>query len=154
MTGEPCSLTLDISEHLFRLTTESVRLRSNETKCYQTLADLVTEQVASYRKIDDQSPELMREHLSTVPTRGNVRINIVIAESIVSSLLEAKCNLTCRLGSNISLGDTLSILLFNYVITQRTAQIMRRIRLEKQVEGSNSLPAGGEALDGNVIALR
>jgi hypothetical protein len=29
-------LALDISEHFFNLTTESLRLRSNETRCYQT----------------------------------------------------------------------------------------------------------------------
>lgn len=154
MTADPCSLALDISEPLFKLTTESVRLRSNETRSHQTLAGLVTERIDDPRELDDQSPDTIREHLSMVPTSGDIRINLVITKSSADSLDEVKRRMSEKLGSNITLGDTLSILLFNYIVGQKTAHVMQRLGLDEQENGAGATSVVPDAPGGNVVPLR
>ena len=53
MDADSRGYTLDISEHLFRLTTESLRIHSNETKAYQTLENLVDARTGDLSRIND-----------------------------------------------------------------------------------------------------
>lgn len=154
MTGEPCSLELDVSEHLFKLTTESVRLRSNQTKSHGTLADLVTDRVDSPKKLDDQSPETIREHLSAIPTNGDIRINLLITKSSADGLAELKRRMAEKLGSSLSLGDAISIILFNYIAEQKAADIMQRLGLDEMEQSQAEAPADANSGGDNVIPLR
>lgn len=130
MTGDQCTLTLDISEHFFNLTTESLRLRSNETRCYQTLGNLVSDRIGLPCALEDHAPETIREHLSAIPTTGDIRIDLTITRSSADSLDAVKKLISEGLGSEISLGDTLSIMLFHYVVGQKAARVLERLGLE------------------------
>jgi len=154
MKGDPCSLALDVSEHLFKLTTEGVRLRSNETRSHQTLAGLLAEQIDTPRELDDRTAETIREHLSAVPTSGDIRIDLVITKSSADGLDEVKRQMSKKLGSNITLGDTLSIILFNYIVSQKTAEIMRKIGLGREKDGIPSEPSDSLGASAKIVPLR
>lgn len=152
MTGEQCILPLDISEHLFKLTTESLRLRSNETMRYQTLENLLADRM-DLCALEDHAPETIREHLSAVPTPGNIRIDLTITRSSADSLEAAKCLISEGLGSEITLGDTLSIMLFHYVVGQKAARVLQRMGLEGSQNRSGTAPTNDDD-NNNVVPLR
>ncbi|PMZ68353.1 hypothetical protein C1X65_30010, partial [Pseudomonas sp. FW305-70] len=68
MSADTRNYVLDISTDLFRLSTESLRLRSNETLVYATLESLIDSRAASSTYSDELKPETLRKHLRVVPT--------------------------------------------------------------------------------------
>lgn len=86
--------TLDISEHLFRLTTESLRLRSNETRSYQTLECLLEARNGSLARIRDRDMATLKEHLVAIPTQGDIRIELHISQTSADCLDEVKDHLS------------------------------------------------------------
>lgn len=153
MTGDMCDYALDISEHLFHLTTESLRLRSNETRKYQTLTSLLDQRIFASSTLDEHAPDTIRQHLSTVPTKGDIRIHLRIARSSADNLAEAKRRLGVFLGSAVTVGDTLSIMLFHYVVEQKAARVLQRIGLDDLELGAGQ-PADRGTSEGNVVKLR
>lgn len=154
MTGDQCTLALNISEHLFNLTTESLRLRSNETRCYQTLESLLAERVHLPCALESHDPKTIRDHLSAIPTTGDIRIDLTITKSSADSLDAAKRLISEGLGSEISLGDTISIMLFLYIVDQKAAKILQRIGLDSSACVSSSQPAGDDDPPDNVVPFR
>lgn len=154
MAGDQCILALDISEHLFHLTTESLRLRANETKRYQTLEDLLSDRVGMTCVLEDHPPETIREHLSAIPTTGDIRIDLTITKSSADSLDTVKQLIADRLGSDITLGDTLSVMLFHYVVGQKAARVLQRIGLECSHDGPGIAAASKDAPADNIVPLR
>ena len=144
---------LSISEHLFRLTTESVRLHSNETRRFQTLAKLVNARANNRSKMDAHDPATMRDHLVTIPTKGNIRINLSLTRSSADSLREAKQRLSKELGSNLTFGDTLSILLFDYVVEQKATNVLQKLRLSSAHNDEDQADVSGRT-GGNVLPFR
>lgn len=154
MTGDQCILALDISEHLFHLTTECLRLRSNETKRYQTLEGLLADRMGLPCVLEDHAPETIREHLSAIPTTGDIRIDLTITKSSADSLDAVKQLISDGLGSEITLGDTLSLMLFHYVVGQKAARVLQRIGLECSHDGPGIAAASKDAPADNVVPLR
>ena len=154
MTRDQCILALDISEHLFNLTTESLRLRSNETKRYQTLESLLSERIGLPCVLEDHAPETIREHLSAIPTTGDIRIDLTITKSSADSLDAVKQLISDGLGSEITLGDTLSVMLFHYVVGQKAARVLQRIGLDCSHDRTGMAAASKDATADNVVPLR
>lgn len=155
MSADSCAYTLDISEYLFRLTTDSVRCHSNETKRYGTLAELVDARAARNPVLEKHSAKVLREHFTAIPTTGDIRINLTITRSSAASLDDAKCWLGEQLGASATLGDALSVLLLDYIADRRIREAMpattaaldeaRVARDELKVEHPS---------EGNVVPLR
>ena len=101
MGADSRDFTLDISERFFHLTTESLRLHSNSTKCYQTLENLVNSRVPGIEKIDDEDAENLKRHLVAVPTGGSIQIHLEITETSAKNLERIKELLETRLETNI-----------------------------------------------------
>lgn len=154
MTGDQCKLALDVSEHLFNLTTESLRLRSNETRRYETLEALLDDRIGLPCALEDHPPETIRKHLSTIPTSGDIRIDLTITRSSADSLDAVKRLISDGLGSEISLGDTLSVMLFHYVAGQKAAHILKRIGLEHSDVRPGTATSREEKDRGNIVQLR
>jgi len=153
MTEDSFRYELDISEHLFLLTTESLRLRSNEVKRYQTLADLIDDTISIDPPCDDHSPETILEHLAAIPTNGDIRIDLRITKTSADNFDEVKQRLSEKLDSNISVGDTLSVLLFHYVVGQKVTAILKGLGLDSEAESTR--PAVSDQGTGeNVFPLR
>ncbi|MFS0849764.1 hypothetical protein AB3M93_09910 [Novosphingobium panipatense] len=125
--------TLDVSEYLFRLTTESLRIHSNQTRRYQSLANLVNARATASAAgaIEQHDVETLRQHLEKVPTKGPIRIYLSISKTSAENLTEAKRRLEKHLGSALTVGDAVSMLLFDYVVEQGTAKLMSRIGIDQ-----------------------
>lgn len=154
MTGDPCNLALDISEHLFKLTTESVRLHSNATRCYQTLEALLGERLSIPCPLVDFAAETIQEHLTVVPTYGSIHVDLTISKSTADNLDGVKAILSKGLGTEISVGDTLSIMLFHYVVGQKTNQVLERIGFDASPESARDAAPDAASASENVVPLR
>ncbi len=153
MDADTCNYVLDVSMDFFSLTTETLRLHSNETCQHQTFSALVSSLVASNFREDEQNPVTLRKHLSAIPTTGEIRIHLDIKKTSADNLDEVRDRLREKLGSDVTVGDALSVLLFDYVAEKRAAKLLNSIGLdEKSRNGVDPGPNGPS--DGNVLPFR
>lgn len=138
MPGSSRSYALDISAELFKLTTESVRLHSNETLRYQTLAQLVTHRLSNHAVADGYDPTELRGFLNSLPTRGNVRIHLNISRTSALSLVEIKKRLSLEIGGTLTVGDAISLLIYDYLIEHSAARVLPNVGLDDS--GSAAAP--------------
>ena len=123
--------TLDISEHLFRLTTESLRLRSNETRSYQTLECLLEARNGSLARIRDRDMATLKEHLVAIPTQGDIRIELHISQTSADCLDEVKDHLSKEMDTDLTVGDALSVI---------AARVLERLDLERLIPARIAIP--------------
>src|SRR3546814_11694183 len=71
-------ITLNISEPLFRLTTEGIRLHSNETLHHQTLPNMIDPRSSRTEKIGSHDTRTLKAHLTSITSAGTFRIRINI----------------------------------------------------------------------------
>jgi len=130
---------LHVSEFLFRLTTECIRLYSNETHVYQSLGALVSTRLAIPGRVDKVHTDDMQAHFATLPTHGNLRIDLGIPDADIQALTEIRHDLDRRLSASLTMADALSALLFGYILDAKAAKILDRLKRE------NLLPAAPDA---------
>lgn len=153
MSADTRNYVLDISTDLFQLSTESLRLRSNETLKYETLESLIDCRAGSNSFKTEHQPETLRKHLCAVPTAGQVRIHLNILTTSAASLDDACASLSQRLGSAVTVGDALSVMLFDYVAEKKAAQLLNRIGLNEIVHSGGN-PSASAGASENVIPFR
>ena len=126
---------LDVSGYLFRLTTECLRLFSNETNEHQTLVSLVAARLAEPGAAGRHEVRTMRGHCAAIPTHGDVKIRLPLSDANAQALEEMRQALGRRLDTTLTIGDALSALLFDYVVELKTSQILDRLSLEQRLDG-------------------
>lgn len=150
MSDDSCDHNLAISEPLFRLTAESLRLRTNETNRHQTLGDLVDDRATFARNIDHRV-ETLRDHLEIVPSTGDINISLKITRSSEENLGHAQAVLAERLGRDLTLVDALSVLLFDYMVERKSNDVLTKLLAQT----SSAWEALGQPSDppsaGNVV---
>jgi hypothetical protein len=142
MAAEHEGFVLDVSGYLFRLTTECLRLFSNETNEHQTLASLVAARLADPGAVGRHDVRTMREHFAAIPTHGDVRIRLAISDANARTLEEVRQALGRRLDTILAIGDALSALLFDYVVELKTSHILDRLSLEQRLDTNDPARSG------------
>ncbi len=155
MTGDTRGYSLDVSEYLFRLTTESLRLLSNETKRYHSLTSMVNQLAGpgAAEAIAQHDVETLRQHLSKIPTKGPIRIHLHITKTSADNLIEAKKRLAKELGSSLTVGDAISMLLFDFVVDQSAAKLFSKLGVDEASQSCDRPSDGLEKTD-NVVRLK
>lgn len=127
MTAERHALTFEISTYFFRLATEAVRLYSNEIGRFTTLSELLnTRALLALEALDRHAIGTLDGHLSTIPSAGPLKLDIDLTTEAEAALLRMRTALSDRLGRSTSLGDALSLSLFDYVVERRAAEVLER----------------------------
>jgi len=130
MPGRSRSYALDISAELFKLTTESIRLHSNETLRYQTLAQLLTHRINNPTVAESLDPAELREYLDALPTRGNIRIHLNISRTSAQSLVEIKKRLSHTIGDTLTVGDAIALLIYDYLVEHSATRVLPKLGLD------------------------
>ncbi len=130
MPGSSRSYALNISAELFKLTTESIRLHSNETLRYQTLAQLLTERISNPAVADDLNPAELRGYLDSLPRRGNIRIHLNISRTSAQSLVEIKKRLSREIGGTLTVSDAIALLIYDYLVKHSATRVLPKIGLD------------------------
>jgi hypothetical protein len=155
MSGDTRGYSLDVSDYLFRLTTESLRLLSNETKRYHSLTSMVN-QLAGAGAADaiaQHDVETLRQHLSKIPTKGPIRIHLHITKTSADNLIEAKKRLAKELGSSLTVGDAISMLLFDFVVDQSASRLLSKLGVDEAGQ-SRDEPSPDRDTSDNVVRLK
>lgn len=140
MPARPPALVLEVSAYFFRLASESLRLFSNERLAFGSLRELVEMRAAdAVEGLAKHAAATLRGHLETIPSNGGVRLELALSEDARAALLRARTRLATHLGQETSPADALSVLLFDYVVEQQAA------RLLKKVNGGNLPPRDAES---------
>lgn len=136
---EALGCRLRVSEDLFRLTTESLRLHSNATFAHQTLATLIDFRAFGELRLHDHEVATLGEHLSIVPGPGEISLDLALAARSLGYLEALQMAFSQKLGTALALEDALSLLLFDYVVEQKASKILQVLDIEMKP----ALPASG-----------
>jgi hypothetical protein len=118
---------LRVSEELFRLTTESLRLHSNATLAHQTLAALIEYRAFDESHLDDHEVTTLGEHLDLVPGPGEISLDLKLASRSVDYLEALQKAFSHKLATALALEDALSLLLFDYVVEHKASKILQAL---------------------------
>lgn len=136
-TAQDCRLR--VSEDLFRLTTESLRLHSHATFAHQSLATLIELRAYEGSRIHDHDVTTLCEHLDIVPGPGEIYLDLGLAAHSLDDLEAMQAAFSQELGTALALEDALSLLLFDYVVEQKTSKILQVL----DIETKPALPTSG-----------
>ena len=117
---------------MFRLTTESLRLHSNATFAYQTLATLIEFRAFEKSHLHDHEVATLGEHLDIVPGPGKISLYLDLAVRSLDYLEAVQSSFSRKLDIALALEDALSLLLFDYVVEQKTSKILQVIDIETE----------------------
>ncbi|WP_404479061.1 hypothetical protein [Novosphingobium sp. BL-52-GroH] len=120
----------DVSEYYFRLTTECIRLHSNERKKYSALSDVINFRAERALSVSAaHPPEYIREHLRLIPSTGEIPVEIEILQSSSDKINNGAESISAAIGSSIQFSDALSVIMFDFMVEANRTEILTKIGL-------------------------
>lgn len=136
MDAANSAYVFNVSEHLFRLMTEAVRLSSNETGRFTSVACVIGLHASAVRAgFQHHDIDTLRGHFATVPTGGDIRVDVTLAASDMDDLCQARRRLAAQLGGAWSDADAVSALLFDYVVELKTRELLGKLGIDQAAAG-------------------
>lgn len=133
MLDEERTCEFDVSEFYFRLTTESIRLLSNRLKTHCSLNRVIHERAAllcdltsSYATSD------MQEHLSIIPTAGDIPLHFAILEASAASIDNVVEVLQEALGTSFAFADAVSLMMYDLVVEEAKTEVLTKLGLSSE----------------------
>jgi hypothetical protein len=119
-----------VSEPLFRLMTEGVRLLSNDTARFATLAELIElRRRTVLLSLPRHDTAALRGHFETAPSDGPISVACDLSRAGADCLDKARKWLTTELTFEATLTDAVSALLFDYAVEQSATRLLRDMGL-------------------------
>lgn len=129
MIADAQDYVLEISAPLFRLTTEGIRLRSNETRLHESLSSLTIHLAGGVRDMAAHDTDALRQHLKLIPVIGGIIVLLALPPRSVDRLRAIGTSLEKRVGHRLTFEDIISLLLFDYVVEQKAARVLDTLGL-------------------------
>ena len=144
---------ISVSDHYFRLTTESIRLLSNKHRSYYSLPMVINERANRTTDLaDSYDAEDMRNHLHIISSEGKVKIDFNILETSAGTIEAAAVALGEALGQTVLLPDAVSLMLFDLVVERNATEVLTKLGLS--ASEAESYRVSLKKKDTNVIRLR
>lgn len=144
---------ISVSDHYFRLTTESIRLLSNKHHSYYSLPMVINERANRTPDLaDSYDAEDMRNHLRIISSEGKVKIDFTILETSAGTIEAAAVALGEALGQTVLLPDAVSLMLFDLVVERNATEVLTKLGLS--ASEAESYRVSLKKKDNNVIRLR
>lgn len=123
-----CSWSVSIG--YFRLITESIRLYSNATMQFATLADILDGRAANAKEIHKEyEADSLRKHLEIIDTDGLIPINVTILESSYDLIEGARPTLGQVIGDPVSFATAVSLMLFDLLVEENRSELVTKLGL-------------------------
>ena len=152
MTAEK-AYQISVSDHYFRLTTESIRLMSNKHCSYYSLPMVINERAGRAADLaDSYDAEDMRNHLRIISSEGGIQIDFAILETSASSIEAAAMALGEALGQTVLLTDAVSLMLFDLIVERNATEVLTKLGLT--ASEADSYRVSLKKKDANVIPIR
>lgn len=144
---------ISVSDHYFRLTTESIRLLSNKHYSYYSLPMVINERADRVTELaDSYDAEDMRNHLRIISSDGGTEIVFTILETSADTIEAAALALGEVLGQRVLLPDAVSLMLFDLVVERNATDVLTKLGLT--ASEAESYRVSLKKKDTNVIPLR
>src|SRR3546814_3348851 len=91
---------------LFRLTTECIRVRSNETRAHESLSSLTLHVVGTDRDMAGHDADILRQHLQLVPASGDIALLLALPQTCIDRLGGVRTSLEKRVGYRLDRKST------------------------------------------------
>lgn len=121
-------VTIHTSEQLFKLTSEGVRIGSDEAKRHITISELVSDLLAHWR--DNAlmpSKSIIETHLSIIDPDGEYEVVLTLERSSKGELDNLDAWLAKLTGRCSDLRNACSVLVMSYIADRESARIASRI---------------------------
>lgn len=147
------ALHLNISEGLFRLVTESIRLFSNRQMKCSSISDVVNERAPVAASISAHyKPKSLQEHLRIIPTEGDVELELTILETSATAINGSIADLEKLIGSSVSFAAAVSLVLFDYVVEENRTEVINKLGLN--IGDAAAFREAAKRSDTNVVPFR
>lgn len=119
-----------VSEYFFRLTTECIRLHSNERQKYSVLNDVINARAGRALSVSAaHPPEYIKEHLRLIPSGGEIPVEIEILQSSADQINGGARSISAAIGSSVQFADALSVIMFDFMVEANRTEILTKIGL-------------------------
>ncbi|MBI0477115.1 hypothetical protein D9601_17340 [Sphingomonas sp. MA1305] len=137
---------IEVSEPLFRLVTEGVRLHSNEVVALSSLAMLVEARRRTFLlSLRRHERATLQAHFAAVPSAGVIRIDLDLSPAAADCLAKARAWLAAELAMEASAADALSALLFDYAVERAAARMLERLEADSSSAQGGAVPGGDDS---------
>lgn len=126
MAADTKDYALEISDLLFRMTTEGVRLFSNQIRSQDSLSSLTKYLLRESRDATAHDTDVLLQHLDIIPTHGDIMVCLVMSTSCAARLEALRTLCEKKVGRPLTTGDTLSLLLFDYMVERKAARVLEK----------------------------
>lgn len=128
MHRSPITICTGVSQYLFRLATESVRLYSNRTGVFSTLDDTVNGIAdRALTIVPEYGEAAIKEHFRIIPTEGTKTLSVTILESNAPSYTMAAEMLASVMSKRMGVIDAVSLALYDLVAEQEVAHLAAKL---------------------------
>jgi hypothetical protein len=121
---------LEVSPPLFQLATDSLRRHSNARSSLCSFDDLIEACISRWSKMDAIDVAAVRDHLRTMPTDGELTLRLAIKSGECCPLSRVRDALQTALNCQLSLAETVSALLFLFVVEREAQRVLEKVRLQ------------------------
>lgn len=147
------ALHLNISESLFRLVTESIRLFSNKHLKCSNIGDVVNERAPAACSIgNNYRPTSLQEHLRIIPTDGEVELELTILETSATAIDGSIPDLEKLVGSSVSFTTAVSLVLFDFIVEENRTEVITKLGLN--IADAAAFKEAAKRSETNVIPFR
>lgn len=130
MIAEERDYRIDVSEFYLRLTTESIRLYSNKIRNIANLRDVIDDRATMASLLPQYYTQAeMKEHLSIIPTDGDISLKFTILETSAASIDAAAEMLAETMGLSVAFADTLSLLMYDFIVEENKTEVLTKLGL-------------------------
>lgn len=147
------AFSLKVSDSLFRLVTESIRLFSNKHLRFANINDVVNERASeSVFLHTNYRANSLTEHLRIIPTDGSIDIELTILETSASAIEGCVPTIEDMIGASVSFTSAVSLVLFDFIVEEARTEVMTKLGLN--AEDAAAFRAAAKRTETNVIPFR
>ena len=119
-----------VSDELFRLAAEAIKLRSIELGRFVTISETVATLLTARSPGADLDRDSSRDHLSAMPSAGQIVIELELSAAACRLLGALVADLSAQLTIDVSRTDAISALLFDYLVERKVTAALRHLPVE------------------------
>lgn len=130
MNTEMREYRLEVSEYFFKLSAMCQRIYGERTRREPSLSNVIHYRIRSAHRVLDSNASTLLQHLEAIPTMGDVAIDFAIPPATDDLLEKARLRYSAVLESDLTVGDAVSLLLFDYVVEDKADAVIAMLGIE------------------------
>lgn len=121
---------LEVSSPLFQLATDALRRHSNARRSLCSFDHLIETCISLWTEMDAIDGAAVRDHLRMMPAEGQIPLHLTLEDNEICPLGRVRDGLHAVLRYELSWAQTVSALLFLFVVERETQSVFAKIRAD------------------------